>query len=165
MSSQPSIRLQPQLFILSASGVPLVCSAPSLRLFTCLFLHHQAGFPLLRLGCLTQRTPPLQLLTSQAAGCLVAVVAWPIDHSAVTLPSPQQCCLFLHVTKSALTLKNWQDLIPALRQQRLADLEIRVRGQPRLHSEFQGSQDYPERPCLGRRGQEKVARPFKGRLL
>jgi hypothetical protein len=37
-------------------------------------------------------------------------------------------------------------LIPALGRQRQAD--FRVRGQPGLHSEFQDSQDYTEKPCL-----------------
>ena len=38
-------------------------------------------------------------------------------------------------------------LIPALGRQRQAD--FRVRGQPGLHSEFQGSQGYTEKACLG----------------
>jgi hypothetical protein len=37
-------------------------------------------------------------------------------------------------------------LIPALRRQRQADFW--VRGQPGLHSEFQDSQGYTEKPCL-----------------
>ncbi|EDL01459.1 mCG147000, partial [Mus musculus] len=41
-------------------------------------------------------------------------------------------------------------LIPALGRQRQVDL--RIRGQPGLQSEFQSSQDYTEKPCLGRVG-------------
>jgi hypothetical protein len=40
-------------------------------------------------------------------------------------------------------------LIPALRRQRQAD--FRVQGQPGLQSEFQDSQGYTEKPCLGKK--------------
>jgi hypothetical protein len=40
-------------------------------------------------------------------------------------------------------------LIPALGRQRQADFS--VRGQPGLQSEFQDSQGYTEKPCLGKK--------------
>jgi hypothetical protein len=40
-------------------------------------------------------------------------------------------------------------LIPAFGRQRQAD--FLVRGQPGLHSEFQDSQGYTEKPCLGKK--------------
>jgi hypothetical protein len=45
-------------------------------------------------------------------------------------------------------------LIPELGRQRQAD--FRVRGQPGLQSEFQDSQDYTEKPCLGGKKKKKV---------
>jgi hypothetical protein len=44
-------------------------------------------------------------------------------------------------------------LIPALGRQRQADLW--VRGQPDLQSEFQDSQDFTEKPCLGKKNKTK----------
>jgi hypothetical protein len=45
-------------------------------------------------------------------------------------------------------------LIPALGRQRQADFW--VRGQPGLQSEFQGSQDYTEKPCLKKKTKNKT---------
>jgi hypothetical protein len=45
------------------------------------------------------------------------------------------------------------DLIPALRRQRQVDLQ--VRGQPHLQSEFQDSQGYTENPCLEKQNKTK----------
>jgi hypothetical protein len=42
---------------------------------------------------------------------------------------------------------------PALRRQRQADFQ--VRGQPGLQIEFQDSQDYTEKPCLGKEKNKK----------
>jgi hypothetical protein len=45
-------------------------------------------------------------------------------------------------------------IIPALGRQRQVDFW--VRGQPGLQSEFQDSQDYTEKPCLGKKRQNKT---------
>jgi hypothetical protein len=48
---------------------------------------------------------------------------------------------------SSITGQWWHmPLIPAFGSQRQAD--FRVQGEPDLHSEFQDSQDYTEKPCL-----------------
>jgi hypothetical protein len=52
-------------------------------------------------------------------------------------------------------------LIPALRRQRQADFW--VWGQPDLQSEFQDSQDYTEKPCLGKKEKKKKKKKKKKR--
>jgi hypothetical protein len=52
-------------------------------------------------------------------------------------------------------------LIPALRRQRQADLW--VRGQPGLHSEFQDSQGYTEKPCLKKNKKQTNKQKKKGK--
>jgi hypothetical protein len=49
-------------------------------------------------------------------------------------------------------------LIPALGRQRQADFW--VQGQPGLQSEFQDSQGYTEKPCLGKQKQKKQTSAF-----
>jgi hypothetical protein len=51
-------------------------------------------------------------------------------------------------------------LIPALRRQRQADFW--VQGQPGLQSEFQDSQGYTEKPCLGKKKKKKKKRKKEG---
>ena len=48
------------------------------------------------------------------------------------------------------------DLIPALRRQRQVDLQ--VRGQPHLQSEFQDSQGYTEKSCLEKKRNKQMER-------
>jgi hypothetical protein len=60
------------------------------------------------------------------------------------------CCHFMvsvHVQEEEPSQVQWHmPLTPALGRQRQADFW--VQGQPGLQSEFQGSQDYTEKPCL-----------------
>ena len=51
-------------------------------------------------------------------------------------------------------------LIPELGGQKQGDLSIR--GQPGLQSEFQDSQDYTEKPCLGKPKKKKKKGPKSG---
>jgi hypothetical protein len=48
-------------------------------------------------------------------------------------------------------------LIPALGRQRQEDFW--VQGQPGLQSEFQDSQGYTEKPCLGKKNKTKQKKP------